>query len=90
MSGPPILSPAVNVMKQMFAQGEDTVWYCSNVDLVPLQFIVVDVYTSLNLIVTFRLEHCSYTWLGGYNKFKYIIVNNYTGYFVSVKFILVN
>lgn len=59
MRGPPILFPAVDVMKQMFAVGEDAVWFCSNVDLVLLQFIVVVVYNGLNLIVSFRLEHCS-------------------------------
>lgn len=60
MSGPPILFPAVDVMKQMFAVGEDAVWFCSNVDLVLLQFIVVVVYSGLNLIVSFLLEHCSH------------------------------
>lgn len=57
MSGPPILFPAVDVMKQMFAAGEDAVWFCSNVDLVLLQFIVVVVYNGLNLIVSFWREH---------------------------------
>lgn len=60
MRGPPILFPAVDVMKQMFAVGEDAVWFCSNVDLVLLQFIVVVVYNGLNSIVSFRLEHCSH------------------------------